>query len=410
MSPITDLDSDTGPTPVHPRRDELLLLGALTAYGAITIDLYLPALPAIGGAFGASPAVVQHSMAAFFIGMALGQLVYGPWSDRIGRRPLLVAGSVIYVLASLLCAMAPSIDWLIAGRFLQAIGACSGVVIARAVVRDKFDHQDSARIFSLLTLVLGIAPMLAPTAGAALVTAAGWRAVFVVLAGFGVLIGAAVFFALPETRSAKTASVAQNSSALHGYRVLLANRHFMGFVLAGAFNGAALFGYVSNAPDLIMVQLGFGAGAFGWLFALMAVGIIGSSQVNRVLLRSHRSEAILRVASLAGVATGALLLAVAVTGLGGTWGLLGVLFLALSSYGMIAANNLASALSVVPERAGAASALIGSAAFGTGALASALVGAFHDGTAKPMAAVMAGALLLSAVALFGLALHRGRSW
>jgi MFS transporter, DHA1 family, multidrug resistance protein len=396
--------------PAHPRRDELLLLGALTAYSAITIDLYLPALPAIGVAFHESAAVVQHTMASFFIGMALGQLVYGPWSDRVGRRPLLIVGSIIYAAASLLCAAAPTIDWLIAGRFLQAIGACSGVVIARAVVRDKFDHQDSARIFSLLTLVLGIAPMLAPTAGAALVTIAGWRAIFVLLVGFGVLIGTAVFFALPETRSPATAALARNSSALSGYGVLLANRRFVGFVLAGAFNGSALFAYVSNAPDLIMAQLGFGPSAFGWLFALMAVGIIGSSQVNRSLLRRYRSEAILRVASLAGVATGALLVAVAATGIGGTWTLLACLFLALSSYGFIAANNLASALSVVPARAGAASALIGSAAFGVGAIASSLVGALHNGTAVPMAAVMAATLLLSALALFALALRKGRTW
>ncbi|MGL4541302.1 MAG: multidrug effflux MFS transporter, partial [Polymorphobacter sp.] len=269
----------------HPTRGTILLLGMLTAYGAISIDLYLPAMPAIAAAYGVDSGRVQNTMAAFFIGMAAGQLIYGPLSDRIGRRPLLLFGSLLYIAASVLCALAPSIDWLVFGRFVQALGACSGAVLARAIVRDRFDHQDSARIFSMLMLVLGIAPILAPTLGGFLVDWVGWRGVFGVLALFGVGALLAVVLGVPESRSAATAALARGEPALRSYAALIGRRRFAGYMLTGAFNGATLFTYIANAPDLLIEQLGFSVRAFGWLFAALAVAVIGSSQVNRLLLR-----------------------------------------------------------------------------------------------------------------------------
>ncbi|MGI4876074.1 MAG: multidrug effflux MFS transporter [Janthinobacterium lividum] len=390
-----------------PKIGSILLLGGLTAMGAVSIDLYLPSLPAIGVALHADPAAVQQSMAAFFIGMAIGQLIYGPVSDRIGRRPALLVGAVIYVAASLACAAAPSIGWLVAFRFIQALGACAGQVVARAVVRDRYDHQDSARIFSLMTLVLGVAPLLAPSVGAWLVTFVSWRSIFLALAAIGTVIGIATGLRLTESRSAATAAMARDESVTASFFGLLRHSRLLGYLLANALNGATLFTYISAGPDLLITNYGFTAREFGWVFASMGVGVIGSSQVNRFLLKRFSSDRILGVASLGGIAAGAGLLAAAVTGIGGVWGLLPMLFCALTSFGFMASNTTAGALSVDPVRAGATSALIGSASFGVGALASIVAGWFHNGTAVPMAAVMLASLIGAGVALFTLALPRG---
>jgi len=388
----------------HPKLGTILLLGSLTAIGAMSIDLYLPSLPAIGRDFAVDAATVQRSMSAFFIGMAVGGLIYGPVSDRFGRRPALLAGIVLYIVASIGCAAAPTIDWLIAGRFVQALGACSGQVLARAIVRDRYHHQDSARIFSLLTLVLGVAPMIAPTIGAWLVTFTSWRSIFGVLAVVALLIGAAVAARLTESRSAATAAQAARESVLGSFALLLRRRRLIGYLLAGALNGATLFAYIASAPDLLITQFGFSPRAFAIAFAVIAVGVIGSSQVNRGLLGRYDSNRILGVASLAGVAGGAGLVVAAVIGV--QWGVLAMLFVTLSSFGFIAANATAGALGVDPLRAGATSALIGSASFGMGALAATIAGAFHDGTPVPMAIVMAVSLAGAALALHTLALPR----
>ncbi len=393
------------PARPHPTRGTILLLGALTAFGALTIDLYLPALPAIGIGFGASPAAAQRTLVAFFIGMAIGQLVYGPVSDRIGRRPPILFGIALYIAASLACALAPTLNTLIAGRFVQALGCCAGMVIARAVVRDRFDHQDSARIFSLLTLVLGVAPLVAPTIGGWLVTWLGWRAVFGGMAVFGGAVGLAVWLRLDESRSLETEAKARGESPFAAYAALLGQRRLIGYLLGGAFGGATLFTYIASAPDLIIMVWGFSPATFGVIFAVIAVGVIGSSQINRQLLGRYSSDAVLRVAAAAGVVCGGALLAAALFA-PDKWLVLALLFLTLSSYGFVAANTLAGGLSVDPLRSGSASGLFGASSFGVGAGAAALAGAFHDGTARPMAAVMALSLTLAAAALYGLALPR----
>ena len=392
------------PPAARPSRGTILLLGALTAFGAVSIDLYLPSLPAIGVALRAEPAAVQQTMAAFFVGMALGQLIYGPLSDRHGRRPALLVGAVIYVLASLFCAAAASIEALILGRFVQALGCCAGQVVTRAIVRDRYATQDSARIFSLLTLVLGVAPLLAPSVGAWLAQAVSWRAIFAVLALFGLIVGSIVALKLAESRSSATAATARNESIFSGYLDLLRHRRLLGYIIAGSLNGAVLFSYIANAPDLLIHSYGFTPHRFALVFAVIAVGVIGSSQVNRMLLDRYASDHILSVASVTGTVLGLALLSVAVTGVGGQWSVLLLLFAVLTSYGFMASNTLAGALAVDPLRAGSTSALVGASAFGSGALAASLTGLFHDGSAVPMAAIMALALTGSAAALFGLAL------
>lgn len=396
--------------PVHPERrhpslGEIFLLGSLTAFGAITIDLYLPTLPDIGRAFASDPATVQLTLSTFFVGMAIGQLFYGPASDRFGRRPAILVGCAVYVAASLACALAPTIEWLVAGRFVQALGCCAGMVVARAVVRDRYDHADSARIFSLLVLVLAVAPMVAPTVGGWLALVFSWRAIFLALAAFGLIVGAAVFFRLDESRSPETEAKARGEHPVAGYLDLLRHRRLLGYILVGGLNGATLFTYISAAPDLVISVWGFTQQQFGLVFAFVATAIIGSSQINRRLLDHYGPDAILGVTSLVCVGVGGALLAGALLG-APVWMMLGLLFLTMGSNGFIGANAIAGALNVDPLRAGATSGLFGSANFALGALASALAAAFHDGTARPMAAVMLLSLVLAALAYYVLARPR----
>ncbi|MBU6165868.1 MAG: multidrug effflux MFS transporter [Alphaproteobacteria bacterium] len=381
------------------------MLGSLTAFGAVTIDLYLPTLPAIARDYAVSAAAVQLTMSTFLVGMAVGQLFFGPLSDRIGRRPAILLGCAVYVLASLACALAPTIEALVAGRFFQALGCCAAMVTCRAIVRDRYDHRDSARIFSLLMLVLAIAPLLAPTIGGWIAAAAGWHAVFQVFIGIGIAIAAAVWWRLDESRSAATAATAAATSVLAGYAVLLRHRRLVGYLLVGAANGATLFSYIAGSADLVINIWGFGEGEFGLIFALFAVGIVGASQINRLLLRRTTPDKVLGAASIGAALAGAVLLAAALVD-APFLVIFPALFLALSSNGLIAANASAGALNVDPLRAGAISGLMGGVNFAVGALASALAAALHDGTALPMAANIAVALLVAAMAYHGLAKPR----
>ncbi len=390
----------------HPSVGTIVLLGALTAYPAISIDLYLPSLPTIAETFGASTGAAARTVSAFFFGLCVGQFAYGPMSDRFGRRPPLLFGAALYVAASVFCAFATDIDALIAGRFVQALGACAGIVIPRAIVRDRYDHNETARIFSLLTLVMGIAPILAPLLGGFLLTVTTWRALFGVLTLFGVLVGLALYLRLDESRPEAVAQLARSESAFGAYRALLGHRRLVGYTLNGALNGACFFTYISASPELIIHYYGFPAKHFGWIFGVNAAGLIVMSQVNRWLLTRVSPDRVLSVGALAVVAFAALLTACATTGFGGIAGVLGPLFLIISTYAFVSANATAGALSIDPARAGSASALVSGAGFGAGALASATAGWLSDGTPVPVAYVMLAASALAALALFTLALPR----
>jgi len=382
----------------------VLLLGALTAFAPMSIDMYLSSLPSIGRSLHAGPEQTQTTLAAFFAGMAIGQIIYGPASDRFGRRLPLLVGIAVFFVASVVCALAPNIETLIAARFVQALGGCAGAVIARAVVRDRFSHADTARVLSLMTLIMGLAPVLAPQLGGVVQFFAGWRGVFWTLAAFGVIIGAWVSISLTESRSAETEAQARSENPLRAYVALFGMRRLMGYAIAGALNGAVLFTYISGAPDLVMGTYGHTPLVFNLIFAFNAVGIIGASQVNRLLLRRNLPDEVLSKASIASIVAAFLLTIAAWTGWGGQWTVLPLLFAALSIYGLMGGNTMAGALSVDPRRAGSISALMGSASFGAGAVASWAGGLLHDGTAKPVAAVMFACLVGSALAIFFLAL------
>jgi DHA1 family bicyclomycin/chloramphenicol resistance-like MFS transporter len=396
--------TDISPPPAAVPWRLVLLLGALTAFAPMSIDMYLSSLPDIGRTLLARPDQTQATLAAFFAGMAIGQFVYGPLSDRLGRRGPLLTGIGVYIVASLACALAPSIHALIGARFVQALGGCAGAVVARAIVRDRFGHTDTARVLSLMMLIMGLAPVLAPQLGGLIQVFAGWRVVFWVQVGFGLAVGGWVLVSLKESRSAETLTHARSENPLKAYVALFGMRRLVGYALAGALNGAVLFTYISGAPDLVMGTYGHTPLVFNLIFAFNAVGIIGASQVNRFLLRRLLPDQVLSKASIASIVAAFLLTLAAWTGWGGQWTVLPLLFAALSLYGLMGGNTMAGALSVDPRRAGSISALMGSASFGAGALASWAGGLLHDGTPRPVAGVMFVCLIGSALAIFFLAL------
>ena len=398
-------EPETSPRPAPTPWGLVTLLGALTGMGPVAIDMYLPSLPAIGADLGASAGQTQGTVSAFLIGMAIGQFFYGPASDRLGRRAPMLLGVAIFIVGSVMCALASSPELLLVGRFVQALGACAGGVVSRAVIRDRFDHTETARVLSLMMLVMGLAPILAPLIGGWLLVF-GWRVNFWFMAAFGIAVGVAGFLRLKESRTDETVQQAAAENALQAYRALMGQRRLIGYALAGSLNGAVLFTYIASSPDLLIGTYGIAASAFGWIFGLNAVGIIGSNQVNRWLLRRMTPDRVLKTASLLATAFGVLLAVAAVSGLGERWSVLPLLFLLLSSFGFIQGNTMAGALSVDPKRAGSISALMGGTSFATGALASGLAGLLHDGTPRPMALVMLAALAGSALTLRYMALPR----
>ena len=361
----------------------------------MSIDMYLPGLPAIAAEFGAPTSAAQFTLASFFIGLALGQAIHGPLADRYGRKPPLYAGLALYVLASIGCALAPDLTTLIILRFLQAVGGCAGIVIARAIVRDCYDAHTSARVFSLMMLIMGLAPILAPFLGGWILWFAGWRAIFVVLTLFGLGGLLAVWRYLRETRPAHTIASTSIGAALRVYGDLLRDRHFIGYVLAGGLAHAGMFAYITGSPHVFIEVYGVPAQHFGWLFGLNALGLIASSQVNRHLLARHSADAILRRANRSTALLGLGLLGVAGSGWGGLPMLLLPLFGYSVSLGFTAPNAMANALAHQGSRAGSASALLGALQFGLATVASTLVGLLGHGSAVPMAAVIASCGLLA---------------
>lgn len=377
----------------------VILLGLLTATGPFSIDLYLPALPSIARHFSVDNGYIQQSMSSFFIGLGIGQLVYGPLSDRTGRRQPLIWGLALFAVASLALVFAPTAEWLIAGRFFQAIGACSGMVIARAVVRDRFETTESARMFSLLMLVLAVAPMLAPSVGALLLAYFGWQSIFVALTILAIGITIASLLWLKETLPPEFRALALNENPLVSYRAAITNREVLGYLLCGAGNAAAMLTYLSGSASLFIGHYNQTPHAFGWIFAFNALGMIIATQINRYALKFYSPILIVRIFTALSALFSIFLLVMAITIDLPMWLCLLMIFLCLSFYGFVSTNGLALALGAMPERAGAISALVGGAAFMAGAGVSFLMAPFANEGPWSMAASLAVGFTLSWAAL-----------
>lgn len=376
------------------------MLGSLTALGPLSIDMYLPSFQAIARDLTASPAQVQLTLAVFFVALGIGQAFYGPLSDRFGRRRPLCFGLALYVLASAGCALARSIEALVAWRFAQALGGCAGMVIARAVVRDRFDEREAARFFSLLILVTGLAPILAPSIGGQILVFFSWRAIFWTLAGFALVGFITATFVLPESLPPERRTEGGVATALRVYARLLRDRAFMRYALSGALVISGMFAYIFGSPFVFMQIYGVRPERFGWIFGAIALGLISASQLNRVVLARVAGARILSHALVVTAAAGVILLVMAWTGAGGLAGLLGPLFVYIASLGFVLPNVIATALGPQGRNAGTASALLGTVQFGAGATVGALLGVLGDGTAVPMAG------LIAACGLSALLVHR----
>jgi DHA1 family bicyclomycin/chloramphenicol resistance-like MFS transporter len=382
-----------------PRLRLVLVLGFLTALGPLTIDMYLPALPAITGDLQASAAAVQMTLTGTLLGLALGQLLVGPLSDALGRRLPLLAGIGVHVLASMLCVLAPNLATLGLLRVLQGLGAAAASVVAVAVVRDLFTGLPAARLFSRLFLVVGVAPILAPTVGGLVLRWTEWRGVFVVLAAVGVAIMVAAALALPETLPPHRRRRGGVLGTVRDYGRLLTDRVYLGLVLVAGLAMASLIAYVSGSAFVFQEAYGMSEQQFALVFAGGSIGLIGATQLNVRLLRRWSPQRILGGGLLAGVAAGVVLLVAAATGLGGLAGLLIPLWTVLAMVGLAMPNAPAIALSRHGEAAGTAAALLGAVQFGVGALAAPLVGAIGTGPVA-MAVVVSGGMVAAATALW----------
>jgi MFS transporter, DHA1 family, multidrug resistance protein len=378
----------------------VVILGALTAFAPLAIDMYLPALPTLERAFLATTAEVQRTLASFFLGFALGQALYGPVADRFGRKPPLYVGLVLFGLASIACALTQSIEALTALRVLQAIGACSGAVVARAMVRDLFEPKETARIYSALMLVMGVAPILAPLLGGYLLVWFGWQAIFWLLAALAFASLAAVALRLPETHDRNTAHSLSLGPVLGRYAALLRDRRFVGYALSGGMNAAGMFAYIAGSPFVFIELYGVAPEHFGWIFGANAAGLIFASQVNGRIVHRYGADRILRFGNgLQTIAALALVVAAA-TGLGGPFGIAIPLFVYVGCVGLVSPNAIALAMAPQGAQAGSASALVGTLQFSVAAVAATAVGAIHQESALPMA------IIIAICGTLGLILHR----
>ena len=377
----------------------ILILGLLSSIGPLSIDMYLPGFPAIAKDLDTTIAHVSLSLSSFFIGISLGQFLYGPLLDRFGRKRPLYIGLFVYLFASIGCALVTTANSLIALRLLQALGGCVGMVASRAMVRDLFDVNENAKIFSLLMLVVGVSPIIAPTLGGYVTAAFGWHSVFIILSFLAIFIIIAIHFALPESREPDPTFSLRPRPILNKFSSVLREPQFYTYALTGSIASAGLYAYISGSPYVFMEIFRVTERQYGWIFALVAAGLITASQLNSFLLRKYSSQQITRVALFCQSVTGMLLFT-------GTWfGILTLFptimlcFIFLSCQGFTFPNTSALSLAPFSKTAGSASALLGGIQMGIGACTSALVSFLSNRTAIPMTSVMASCALVAFILL-----------
>lgn len=376
----------------------VLILGGLAAFGPLSVDMYLPAFPAIADELGGAESQIQLTLTACILGLALGQLVLGPLSDTLGRRRPLLVGLLIYALLSVACAIAPSAQLLAVARFLQGVGGAAGIVISRAAVRDLYSGVELARFFSMLMLVNGLAPILAPVFGSQLLVLTSWRGIFFALSAFGALLLVVAALALPETLPPTRRATGSLRGTMRAYRGLLADRMFVGYLLTGGLFFAALFTYISAGSFVMQGIYGLSPGEFSAVFAANSIGLVLLGQLNGRLVGRFATRRLLGIGLSAALLGSAGLVAATVAGLG-LPAILPPLFVTVASIGMIMPNSTALALADYPNAAGSASALLGVGQFVFGGLAAPLTGLVSAASAVPMAVIMA-ALTVGATLVF----------
>ena len=380
---------------MSPRTKIILVVGVLSAIGPLSIDMYLPAFKNIAKALQCSPEQMGYTLSSFFFGICLGQLVNGPLLDHFGRKKVLYIGLGIYVISSFACAMSSSVEPLIIWRFFQAIGCSVGWIAPNAVIRETFEESERPKILSLMILILGVSPILAPSIGSMLLTFGSWKFIFILLAIIILLILILIKQWLPEKVQEEARGPFHVKKIVHAYVALFANRRFVLFAFAGAIGAGSIFTFVSGAPPTFLSYYGASESQFGWIFGLVASGIISASQVNNLVIKKFTSMQILRVALLAQFLI-CLFLSV-----GAKFGWLQLetnillLFLILACQGFIFPNLTSLALQPFPQGAGAASAMMGAIQMAWGAICAALLGILFDGTPFTMAIIM---LLCASVA------------
>ncbi|WP_417590111.1 multidrug effflux MFS transporter [Owenweeksia hongkongensis] len=372
----------------------ILILGAIAALGPFSIDMYLPGFSAIAKDLNTDVASVGLTLTSYFIGISVGQLIYGPLVDRYGRKKPLLIGLSIYLVAALGCAFSPSIDWLIALRLILALGGCVGMVASRAIVRDIFPVNETARVFSTLLLVMGIAPIIAPTIGGYVTSAFGWKYIFIILSAISAVLILLVYRGLAETKEFDPTVSLKPGKVAKGYFEVFKNREFLTFSMAGSVTMAGMLTYITGSPFVLMEIYGFSETEFGWIFGLNAFGFIAGSQVNRAWLRKRSTESISNITAVILFLVGCVLTFTHFSNILNAPFLLTLLFLFLFFLGFLNPNTTALALEPFTKNAGVASALIGSLRMFSGAVASALISFFFDGTELPMIAIMMSCALI----------------
>lgn len=366
----------------------LLILGLLSAIGPFSIDMYLPAFETISKDFNTSIDRVQLSLTAFFVGIAIGQIIYGPLLDRFGRKKPLIIGLFIYITTSILCVFTRDIESLIALRFLQALGSCAGMVASRAMVQDYYEPQEAARTFSLLMLVVAISPILAPSAGAFLMEHLDWHYIFITLASLGVLIIIGTIFFLPESYKGNPDFSLLPPAIIRQYWSVFINRTFISYCLIGSIAAAGLYAYLAGSSFIIQELYGLSKKEYGLIFAFVASALIIATQLNRQFLKRWSMSEISRIANCGQALVGIAMLVTVWTHTLNLQVLIALVFGYLLCQGFIFPNTSAMALAPFKQTAGSASALLGCLQMGLGAVSSGIVSLFHNGTEAPMLLVM----------------------
>ncbi|WP_306352989.1 multidrug effflux MFS transporter [Flavobacterium sp. '19STA2R22 D10 B1'] len=382
----------------------LFILGGLSALAPFSIDMYLPAFPSISKSLNTDISQVGLSLTAYFIGISIGQLFYGPITDKYGRKKPLLFGLSIFLLASIGCALSPSINWLIGMRVVLALGGCVGMVVSRAIVRDLFPVTEIAKIFSILMLIVGVAPVLAPTIGGWVLSVSTWRTIFYFLTGFSLLLIAAVYFFLPESKQPDTSKSLSFQNVLQEYKTVLEDKSFLFYALAGGIAMAGMFAYISGSPFVFMKYFNSTETEYSWIFGANACGLIIGSQINRLLLMKWNTVQVAATVSVLLCCIALILLSLYHLEMLDKKILIVLLFCFLLCLGMFVPNATALALAPFTKNAGSASALLGFLQMLCSATISGLVSFLHDETMFPMVFCMflCGAISFMTISFFHL--------